>query len=69
MTHALHQHTQSGVFFIHHTSSRFVCLCLISAWTQVFNLDPAAEHFEYPVGWDVRDIISLDDVTETLSFG
>mmetsp|Transcript_17752 Transcript_17752/g.46329 ORF Transcript_17752/g.46329 Transcript_17752/m.46329 type:complete len:273 (+) Transcript_17752:328-1146(+) len=35
----------------------------------VFNLDPAAENFEYPVAWDIRDIISLDDVTETLSFG
>lgn len=35
----------------------------------VINLDPAAEHFDYPVAWDIRDIISVDDVVQTLGFG
>ena len=35
----------------------------------VFNLDPAAEHFDYPVSWDIRSVVSIDDVTETLGFG
>jgi len=30
-------------------------------------LPPAAEHFDYPVVWDVRDIISVDDVAEVRS--
>ena len=29
----------------------------------------AAEHFDYPIAWDIRDIISVDDVTESLGFG
>eukprot|EP00730_Choanoeca_flexa_P002009 TRINITY_DN10876_c0_g2_i5.p1 TRINITY_DN10876_c0_g2~~TRINITY_DN10876_c0_g2_i5.p1 ORF type:complete len:271 (+),score=62.50 TRINITY_DN10876_c0_g2_i5:105-917(+) len=33
------------------------------------NLDPAAEVFDYPVAWDVRDVISVDDVSEALHFG
>jgi hypothetical protein len=24
----------------------------------------AAEHFDYPIAWDVRDVISVDDVAE-----
>lgn len=33
------------------------------------NLDPAAEHFEYPVAIDIRDLISLADVIEELNYG
>lgn len=35
----------------------------------VVNLDPAAEQFSYPVAFDVRDLISLDDVMEELQLG
>jgi len=35
----------------------------------VVNLDPAAEHFEYPVAIDIRDLISLTDVIEELNYG
>jgi len=35
----------------------------------VINLDPAAEEFLYPVSIDVRELISLSDVTEDLSYG
>ncbi|EDQ89927.1 uncharacterized protein MONBRDRAFT_18837 [Monosiga brevicollis MX1] len=35
----------------------------------VINLDPAAENFEYPVAWDIRDVISVEDVSETLHLG
>eukprot|EP00051_Salpingoeca_urceolata_P015007 m.192066 g.192066 ORF g.192066 m.192066 type:complete len:280 (+) comp18258_c0_seq4:109-948(+) len=35
----------------------------------VINLDPAAETFHYPVTWDIRDVVSVDDVAETLGFG
>ncbi|KAL6775988.1 hypothetical protein ACKKBG_A19345 [Auxenochlorella protothecoides x Auxenochlorella symbiontica] len=35
----------------------------------VVNLDPAAEHFNYPVSIDVRDLITLDDVAEELDLG
>ena len=28
------------------------------------NLDPAAEHFVYPVQCDIRELISVDDVME-----
>mmetsp|Transcript_19795 Transcript_19795/g.32452 ORF Transcript_19795/g.32452 Transcript_19795/m.32452 type:complete len:279 (-) Transcript_19795:405-1241(-) len=35
----------------------------------VINLDPAAEHFEYPVAADVRELVSLDDVTSELGYG
>jgi len=33
------------------------------------NLDPAAEHFKYPVTIDVRELISLEDVMEETEFG
>lgn len=38
---------------------------------QVVNLDPAAEHFSYPVMADVRELIHIDDVLEdqSLRFG
>ncbi|KAF4098700.1 hypothetical protein G5714_020730 [Onychostoma macrolepis] len=38
---------------------------------QVVNLDPAAEHFEYPVMADIRELIQVDDVMEddSLRFG
>jgi len=42
---------------------------VIKRSVHVFNLDPAAEHFDYPVAWDIRDIISVDDVAEALNFG
>lgn len=35
----------------------------------IFNLDPAAEQFKYPVQADIRDLISLDDVQEELKLG
>eukprot|EP00053_Salpingoeca_punica_P006988 m.64794 g.64794 ORF g.64794 m.64794 type:complete len:272 (+) comp13949_c0_seq2:76-891(+) len=35
----------------------------------IVNLDPAAEAFDYPIAWDVRDVISLDDVADSLGFG
>lgn len=38
---------------------------------QVVNLDPAAEHFNYPVMADIRELIHVDDVMEddSLRFG
>ncbi|KAL0918609.1 hypothetical protein M5K25_010627 [Dendrobium thyrsiflorum] len=35
----------------------------------IVNLDPAAEHFDYPVSTDIRELISLDDVMEELGLG
>lgn len=35
----------------------------------IVNLDPAAEHFAYDVAFDIRDLISVDDVTEELKLG
>jgi len=35
----------------------------------VANLDPAAEHFGYDLDFDVRDLISVQDVMEELSLG
>jgi len=35
----------------------------------VINLDPAAEHFRYPVAADIRDLISLDDVMSEMKLG
>jgi len=35
----------------------------------VFNLDPAAEHFDYPISWDIRDVVTVSDVAEALNFG
>lgn len=35
----------------------------------VANLDPAAEHFRYDVAFDVRDLISVDDVMDELQLG
>ncbi|EQC33599.1 GPN-loop GTPase [Saprolegnia diclina VS20] len=37
--------------------------------TYVVNLDPAAETFDYPVAFDIRDLISLEDVMEELGYG
>lgn len=31
--------------------------------------DPAAESFAYPVSFDVRDLVTLEDVMEELSLG
>eukprot|EP00293_Proteomonas_sulcata_P009087 CAMPEP_0184306356 /NCGR_PEP_ID=MMETSP1049-20130417/15372_1 /TAXON_ID=77928 /ORGANISM="Proteomonas sulcata, Strain CCMP704" /LENGTH=254 /DNA_ID=CAMNT_0026618597 /DNA_START=89 /DNA_END=853 /DNA_ORIENTATION=+ len=36
---------------------------------KIVNLDPAAEHFKYPVAVDIRDLISLEDVVEELEYG
>ncbi|KAJ1973694.1 hypothetical protein H4R33_006927 [Dimargaris cristalligena] len=33
------------------------------------NLDPAAEHFEYPPSIDIRELITLEDVMEELDYG
>jgi GTPase SAR1 family protein len=35
----------------------------------VVNLDPAAEHFDYPVAIDIRDLIGLEDAMEEMQFG
>jgi len=35
----------------------------------IANLDPAAENFKYDVAFDVRDLISVDDVMEELGLG
>src|SRR3989338_9032188 len=35
----------------------------------VINLDPAAEIFTYDPSWDVRDLVTLDDVMETKHLG
>lgn len=35
----------------------------------VVNLDPAAEHFRYDVAFDIRDLISVDDVMDELRLG
>lgn len=35
----------------------------------VVNLDPAAEHFRYPVSADIRNLISLDDVMREVRLG
>ena len=31
--------------------------------------DPAAEHFNYPVAFDIRDLVSLEDVMDELKLG
>lgn len=35
----------------------------------LFNLDPAAETFDYSPSVDIRDLISLEEVMEDLEFG
>lgn len=35
----------------------------------VVNLDPAAEHFDYPVAMDIRELVSLEDVMDELGLG
>jgi len=35
----------------------------------VVNLDPAAEHFRYDVAFDIRDLVSVDDVMDELQLG
>jgi len=35
----------------------------------IINLDPAAEHFSYPVSIDIRELVNLDDVMEELNLG
>ena len=35
----------------------------------LFNLDPAAEHFEYEPTIDIRELISLEDVMEEIDLG
>lgn len=44
---------------------------LIKRTAHVINLDPAAEHFNYNLTADIRDLIALDDAMdeETLRFG
>ena len=36
---------------------------------RVANFDPAAENFKYPVAFDIRDLISVDDVQAEMQFG
>ncbi|XP_041349052.1 GPN-loop GTPase 3-like [Gigantopelta aegis] len=44
---------------------------VIGRSVQVVNLDPAAEHFDYPVYADIRELIHIDDAMEdtVLKFG
>ncbi|GMI02503.1 hypothetical protein TrLO_g59 [Triparma laevis f. longispina] len=35
----------------------------------VCNLDPGADHFNYDVAFDIRDLISVEDVMEELEYG
>ena len=35
----------------------------------LFNLDPAADRFEYEPTLDIRELINLEDVMEELEFG
>jgi len=35
----------------------------------LFNLDPAADKFEYPPTIDIKDLISLEEVMEDLELG
>lgn len=35
----------------------------------LFNLDPAANTFQYPPSIDIRDLISLDEVMQDLQLG
>ncbi|KAK4049479.1 hypothetical protein OIO90_005430 [Microbotryomycetes sp. JL221] len=35
----------------------------------LFNLDPAAENFEYPPSLDIKDLVSLEEVMEDLELG
>ena len=35
----------------------------------VANLDPAAENFGYDLSFDIRDLISVDEVMEELELG
>lgn len=41
----------------------------INRAVHVVNLDPAAEQFQYPVSFDIRDLVSLEDVMEELGLG
>lgn len=42
---------------------------MISRVIHVGNLDPAAEFFDYDASFDVREMINLDEVMETLGYG
>ena len=35
----------------------------------IINLDPAAEHFRYDIAFDIRDLISVEDVMDELHLG
>jgi len=41
----------------------------IKRCVNVVNLDPAAESFEYRVAFDIRELVSLDDVMGELEYG
>mmetsp|Transcript_13361 Transcript_13361/g.22556 ORF Transcript_13361/g.22556 Transcript_13361/m.22556 type:complete len:286 (+) Transcript_13361:132-989(+) len=41
----------------------------IGRTVHVINLDPAAEHFDYSVSLDVRELISLEDAMEEMQLG
>lgn len=36
---------------------------------QLFNLDPAAERFEYQPSIDIKELISLEDVMQEMNLG
>ncbi|CAK0753587.1 hypothetical protein CVIRNUC_002232 [Coccomyxa viridis] len=41
----------------------------IGRTVHVVNLDPAADAFNYPVAFDVRDLVTLEDVMEEMELG
>ncbi|EGG06912.1 uncharacterized protein MELLADRAFT_106395 [Melampsora larici-populina 98AG31] len=51
------------------TSSLITHAQTLGRTLHLFNLDPAAEEFEYEPSIDIRDLISLEDVMEELEFG
>ncbi len=64
LTHSSLRHTQST--YCKTLSTHFET---IGRPAHVVNLDPAAEHFGYPVAIDVRDMIQLEDAMEELGLG
>ncbi|KAL0023075.1 hypothetical protein WJX79_009603 [Trebouxia sp. C0005] len=41
----------------------------IGRTVHIVNLDPAAEEFQYPVSFDIRDLVTLEDVIEECALG
>jgi len=58
-------------------SSHVLCICMskslcmerFSIQLEHIAADPAAETFHYPVAFDIRDLVSVEDVMEELKLG